>query len=115
MAVKKTFAKIKNLYYPESTHQGAVGFYARDDGTFNIEANFGGRQAGMETDRASIITMRDALNELLDATEPADDPLADIVLSDAAMTEFERIVEQYPMSTNLSLQRLLRRKKPWST
>lgn len=115
MSVKKTFAKLKNLYYTESAHQGVIELYARDDGTFNVEVNLGGRQAGMETDRNSLAALRDSIDSLLDMTAPPEDELQDIVLSDAAMTEFERIVEQHPMSMNLSLQRLLRRKKPWST
>lgn len=106
MSYKKTEAPIKNLYYPEPGHQGVVQFYARDDGNFNIEVNFGSRQAGMETDRDSLVAMRDSIDAILDG---------DYVLPEGAITEFERILEQYPMSTNLSLQRLLRRKTPWST
>lgn len=106
MGYKKTEAPIKNLFYPEPGHQGSITFYARDDGTFNIEACFGSRQAGMETDRDSLIGMRDAIDAVLDG---------DYVLPEGAVAEFERILEQYPMSTNLSLQRLLRRKKTWST
>lgn len=82
---------------------------------YHVDCQLGCERATMETDRDSLVKLRDDLNELLDATEPAEDPLSELVISDAAATEFERIVEQYPMSTNLSLQRLLRRKKPWST
>lgn len=115
MAVKEVCPDIKTLSKSEWARDGFVRVELWKNGEYNIDAQIGGDRAVQQTDRASIIALRDALNELLDATEPADDPLADIVLSDAAMTEFERIVEQYPMSTNLSLQRLLRRKKPWST
>lgn len=116
MTNKKTFAPIKNLHYTEQTHQGVVGFFHRDDGTFNIEANFGGRQAGMETDRESIVKLRDSLTEFLAATEPpvVEDPPLHMTLSDEAYDRFEQQLEQRPLSTNLAAQRLLRRKKPWS-
>jgi len=82
---------------------------------FAIDCQLGSHRSSTETNRASIIALRDALNQLLAVTEPekSPEPALHMELSDEAYDNFERQLEQRPMSTNLSLQRLLRRKPTW--
>lgn len=82
---------------------------------FGIDCQLGSHRCSTETNRDSIIALRDALNELLAVTEPKlpAEPALHMELSDEAYDRFEQQLEQRPLSTNMAAQRLLRRKPSW--
>lgn len=60
----KAQTDLVNIYYPErsdnriSIHKASTHFA--------FEVNFGGRQAGVDTDRESLVRLRDNINKLLE-------------------------------------------------
>ena len=64
MAYKKVGASIKYIHRDEPLADGIINVSCRD-GEYSIDAQLGSHRCGMETDRNSIVELRDALNELL--------------------------------------------------
>lgn len=65
MAFKKAGASIKYIHRDEPLSDGIINVYLRDNGEYSIDAQMGSHRCGMETDRNSIVELRDALNEIL--------------------------------------------------
>lgn len=64
-AAKRSGAGIKSFHNPDPINDGLIRFYDRGNGEFAIDANLGSHRCGMETDRQSLVELRDALNEIL--------------------------------------------------
>lgn len=60
----KAQTDLVNVYYPERSDNRIVIHKASTH--FGIEINFGGRQAGVDTDRDSLVRLRDNINKLLE-------------------------------------------------
>lgn len=69
MAVKEVCPDIKTLSKSEWARDGFIRVELWNGGEYNIDAQIGGDRAVQQTDRESIVALRDSLTEFLEATE----------------------------------------------